>query len=206
MSPDIEQKLRTAYPNGSIHDLFEEALINPARDERLRDVLNFITAQCPIRVASQLSNNLTWEYTLTQIEHPPFETWVWRMDNPAKLKWIAQSRGEHYPVFWLKFSRVADFYYCFFNLWHPRGETGYLDGRWTDDPPTAAWASYLRLIKSTLQEYDFEMLPEDVARSEVPFILEPNYDAVPEDDPSWENAEFEPPVEPSSVHRCLFGI
>jgi hypothetical protein len=35
--------------------------------------------------------------------------------------------------------------------------------------------------------------------------LESDYDPIPDDDPRWDDPDFEPPLIESTIHRCLFG-
>ena len=127
------------------------------------------------------------------------------MDNAAKLHWIKQA-GEPYPALWLKISRIADFFDYFFNLWTPRDDTGYLDANWTCESPNPPWTSHLHIVQATLAEYGFEHISDALARRDVPFITEKDYESVPEDDPRWKDDSVEPAARAATLYRCLFGI
>ena len=42
-------------------------------------------------------------------------------------------------------------------------------------------------------------------RERVSFLLDQGFDEIPEDDPRWEDDDFEPPLVPTTLFDCLFG-
>ena len=123
MHADLERRLRAVYPSGEIQGLSEDALVSSERDERIGKALKFITDNTPLFCTPHPFHKPAYEFTFTQLDHPEFSSWVWQMDNAAKLNWIKKA-GEPYPVLWLKISRIADFFDYFFNLWTPKDDTG----------------------------------------------------------------------------------
>lgn len=200
---DLEQALRAAYPSGEVESLNESVLVR--RDaEKIAQAITDITNDEVVRLEDELGDPRSFKFALTQCDHPEFDDWLWKMTNPQKIEWITRA-GEPYPVLRLKLSRVAPCYTFFFNLWSPRGETGYLDANWTFDPPNALWASHLELVRTSLVAHGFKHMTDEHARTKVAFITEKDFDAVPEDDPRWDDDAFEPPSVPASLYVCLFG-
>src|SRR5207247_1444230 len=100
-----------------------------------------------------------------------------------QLAWLKRN-GEPYPVLWLNISRVADYFYRYYNHWTPRGETGYVDADCTR-LPNSTWLGYQSVIEEQLQKHGFELMSKETASEETPFILERDYDSIPDDDPRW---------------------
>ena len=76
-------------------------------------------------------------------------------------------------------------------------------------PAASVTSSGYRICTSfrrPLQSTAFEHISDDLARSDVPFITEKDYESVPDDDPRWEDDLFEPPDRPATFYRCIFGI
>lgn len=203
MNSELAIRIKRAYPTGLVCDLDNAALISEEQDERVRAVLSKVAAECSLSYEIDLIDKPAYSVSLTQEEHPPFNVWIWQMRNPEKLAWI-KANEQPYPVFWLKISRVANFYYYFYNHWVPRGDTGYLDADF-ERPPNSLWAGYERAIRHKLESEGFEYFTDELARERTDLVLEPDFDSIPDDDPRWDDDGFEPPLTPSSLHKCLFG-
>jgi hypothetical protein len=202
MDKALADRIVTAYPTGLIYERNDEALVSAERDQRLQLALGDMLRDCNIDYAVEPFEKPAYKIALTQADFPPFATWIGGMNNPDKLRWI-RDQGQPYPVFWLKVSRVADYCYNFFNHWVPRGDTGYLDADF-NRPPNALWSGYEKAICARLHEAGFLYCSKELAAVQTPMVLESDYDAIPEDDPRWDDADFEPPLVPTTVHRCLF--
>jgi len=200
----VDHRLRAAYPTGLVDELDEAALDSAERDERMREALAIASGQCQIGWVVQPFKSPAYEIAVTQQNHPRFSDWVWQMSNEQKLAWIRES-GEPYPVLWLKISRVADYYWHYFNHWVPRGDTGYLDADCQRDP-NVTWTWYRNVITASLDEQGFAFLRDALARSRTELVKERDYDSVPDDDPRWDDEGFEPPLVPATVYTCLFGV
>jgi hypothetical protein len=204
MTNDLANLIRRAYPGGTTDCLDDAALKNGPRDVRLHSVLQAAAAECGlIWNVDATHGKLAHEFQFTEKNHPTFDQWIWHMDEPEKISWV-QKNGAPYPVLWLKVSRVADYYYQHFNFWTPRGDTGCLDADFKT-LPNAAWTGRLALIKERLDQAGFKYLTRELAGEKTPFVLERDYDSIREDDPRWDDDNFEPPLVHSTVGECIFG-
>jgi hypothetical protein len=164
--------------------------------------LRSLTKEFPLAYHVDIFNKPAYRIAITERDHPSFETWVGKMRNEDKLVWIA-ANGQPYPVLWLKISRVADYWWSFFNHWTNRGDTGYLDADFRREP-NALWSGYQRRTSTLLEEHGFSFLTNELAQEKVPSIMVLDYDSIPGDDPRWDDDDYEPPAVPSSVYECLF--
>ncbi|MDN5870465.1 MAG: hypothetical protein L0H73_07065 [Nitrococcus sp.] len=126
------------------------------------------------------------------------------MDNPAKLRWIEENKSPYYVVFWVKVSRVADYYVTFFNHWRPRGDTGYLDADFRQEP-SDEWRRYSKSVLDYFAEQGFLIASPELLQEKVPFVLTWGGDEIPDDDPRWDDDAFEPDPVEATVYDCLFG-
>jgi hypothetical protein len=203
MNDNLADRIRRAYPGGMIYGMDESALVSKERDSRIRDALQAITVAYPLSISIFPFDKPAYEIMITQSNHPPFDEWVWIMRNCDKLAWIDSNKGNPYPVFLLKISRVADFYYFFYNHWVPRGDTGFLDADCTREP-NPKWQGYEKTIRHELEIRGFAYMNSELSSEETPFVKEHDYDSIPDDDPRWQIEGFEPPIISSTVHECLF--
>ncbi|GEM_PF-2263570 len=205
MDENLKMRIGSAYPTGIFYEQADSILESEERDDRLRQVLQRITNKLPLSLACErYKPQLAYEMTITPCENPPFNVWVWEMRNPQKLDWIKKNNGQPYVVLWVRISRVADYYYFHYNHWVPRGDTGYLDADFARKP-NDLWRSYEEVVTEELDRAFFTHCSNELAREKVPFVLDRDYDSIPEDDPRWDDDWFEPPFEPVCVHQCLFG-
>ncbi|MEM9016688.1 MAG: hypothetical protein AAGC68_06715, partial [Verrucomicrobiota bacterium] len=109
-----------------------------------------------------------------------------------------------FPVIHLKISRVADFYYHYFNHWKPRGETGYLDIDLHEEPDRE-WKRVEKILNAQLEHHGFCFLTGKASSEKLPFLLERDYDGIPDDDPRWDDDGFEPLYVPTTMHEALFS-
>src|SRR5436309_15952922 len=121
----LESALRRVYPAGTVYEMAEGALDDKERDGRIRSVLQYCAAECRLNWGVDVFTTPAYTIWLTQKEHPSFHEWA-GMKVPEQIASVVK-RGEPYPVLWLRISRVADYYYHYFNHWTPRGGTGYMD-------------------------------------------------------------------------------
>ena len=202
MNLELENRIKKAYPTGLIEELNDAMLRSEGRDERLQCVLTLADTGCHL-ACQQDNTSLFYSFAFTQKEHPRFEVWVSQMRNPEKLAWI-KANGQPYPVLWVNISRVADWYYFYYNHWTPRGETGFLDADWKRSP-SALWHHYEKTIRNELALRGFDFLSSELAAEKTPFVLKRDYDSIEDTDPRWSDPEFEPPLTPATIHHCLFG-
>ena len=203
MTESLTAQLQCAYPTGRLYELDEKTLESNTRDDRMIDILRQVLGKCPLSVTLSPFTKPAYKITFTHKNHPPFDEWVWLMSNPQKLAWIENNNGEPYPAFWLNFSRVADFYFFFYNHWVPRGNTGYLDAD-CKRKPDAQWANFETIIRSELENGGFQYLTAE-ANEKTPLVCKQDFASIPDGDPRWDLPDFEPPFVPCSLHECLFG-
>ena len=198
----LTKRILRLYPTGNMEKPCWKALDSAVRDERLACALKSSTSECLLTWRVQPGCRPAYSIAVTEQKHPAFEIWQW-MSNQKKLAWI-HDHGRPYPVFWLHLSRVADYYYFHYNHWVPRGDTGYLDADFTYKP-NFLWSGYEKVIISSLEEQGFSFISDELLREKTPFVMERDYDSIPEDDPRWEDGNFQPPFVPSTVYECLFS-
>jgi hypothetical protein len=202
MNEDLIRRLKLAYPAGTLYVPDEAVLISKERDQRIMKALRKVAKACSLHFTFEPFIESAYQISLTQQNHPRFEEWIWSMDNPDKLAWIATNQGAPYPVLWLKISRVADYYKYFYNHWVPRGDTGYLDADCCRQP-NKQWIVFEKLIGDELAREGFHPFTRELSREMTPFVLE--YEQMPDDDPRWDDDRYERSLVPSTLHRCLFG-
>ncbi|MBP7430709.1 MAG: hypothetical protein KBC05_14845 [Candidatus Hydrogenedentes bacterium] len=203
MNDDLANRIRKAYPNGLTESLDRSVLDSPERDERIRKVIAAVSQTCSLNATVDSAQGISYEISFTQDDHPHFEDWV-VMPRDKKLDWIACNHGDPYPVFWLKISRIADYYYYFYNHWVPRGNTGYLDHDFIRQP-NSIWKEHERRICDELDRNGFALLSDDLAGEQVDFVLDHDDFAIPENDPRRLDEKFTPPLIPTTIHDCLFS-
>lgn len=200
----VEERIRAVFPKGNDWEREDKALDANDYAERVQYAIDKICLLAPLSVRSQRrSDHHCDEFIFTHIDDPSIESWVGVMDNASKLQWI-KNKGKPYVAFWLKVSRVADYYMTFFNHWRPRGNTGYLDSE-SREEPSIAWVEYSQQIFEQLEVQGFLPATRDFLNEKVPFVLTWGGDEIPDGDPRWDDDNFEPDSVPSVVYDCLFG-
>ena len=203
MSSDLQHRIQKVYPEGTTCSLDVDALQNVERDQRIRSALDYVSKARGLLYDVQPFDKPAYKIGLTQADYPSFVTWVWSMDNAAKIRWIKE-HGSPYPVLWLKISRVADYYYLYYNHWSPRGDTGYLDID-CNNHPNRQWKDHQMILEDTLKQRGFSFFPDSLASQRTSFVQERDYDSIPDDDPRWNDIDFAPPLVDSTLHECLFS-
>jgi hypothetical protein len=203
MCPDLQRRIQKVYPEGTISSMDEEELKDADRDKRIRTALDSVAKEWDLIYHVQPFDKPDYSIGLTQADHPTFDEWVWSMNNAAKIRWITE-HGSPYPVLWLKVSRVADFYYLFYNHWKPRGDTGYLDADFRDEP-NEHWMENQKILEGHLQKHGFSIFPDSLASQKTSLVQVRDYDSIADDDPRWNDDDFEPPLVNSTLHECLFS-
>ncbi len=197
-------QLQLSYPSGNTDAPEKSALDNNGLDikaQRLSDVL--FGAQCYSSLAWDLRGRLSKINTLiiNLKGDPPFSDWQ-SWDKPQKLAWIKENQAP-YPVLRVTLSRVAHYYYYHFNHWVARGDTGYLDIQLERDDHTH-WEPHIKLIEEILSELGYKLFPKERNTELVPGFVSDGYDAIPDNDPRWDDDDFVPPEVPAILWDCLF--
>jgi hypothetical protein len=201
MDADLANRLRIAFPTGV--DWEHDAAALDGNDQTIRITKALSTLGDHIRVEPDFQWQLLKGFTVTLKSTPSFSTWIWSFGRQSKIDWIRKNNA-YYVVLWLQVSRVADYFRWHFNHWHPRGETGYLDADCNIEPD-AQWCSTLKTLTTALEEHGFKHATQEIISERVDFIYTYGGDEIPEDDPRWNDIEFEPPPTKASVYKCLFG-
>lgn len=204
MRPSVEQRIRAVFPAGNDWERDDKQLEANDYGERITYVVKKCCSTLPMSVKSERWPDHNYDqFAFTHRDSPDFDTWIWKMDNSEKIHWINE-HGSPYVVLWLQVSRVADFYYAYFNHWKPRGDTGYLDAD-SKEEPNEKWRRYSEGVFNRLHEQGFLLATQDFLRERVPFVLTWGGDEVPDSDPRWDDENFEPDPVPATVYDCLFG-
>ncbi|HUR39767.1 MAG TPA: hypothetical protein VM240_01215 [Verrucomicrobiae bacterium] len=200
----LEHRLRIVYPGGVAWDADMSALGANAQDDRLDAALEAFVRTTGMRVESTFAPpRLARERVITDAMAPDFATWLWRMDNASKIDWIRQ-HDRVYVALWLKVSRVADYYLVFFNHWHPRGDTGYLDPDCRIDPDPR-WVGIAEQLEASLVRQCFDRASLPLRRERATVVMDQGWDDLSDDDPRLDDPDFEPDLVPATMQTCLFG-
>ncbi len=201
----LERKIKNAYSDGTIYSLNKEYIENEKRDKRLKYALKYLHQECGVEVKLSSSGNSCpkCHFHITSSSEPRFDSWIWSMSNKDKIAWICEN-GEPYCVLWLDISKVADYYCIYVNHWTQRGHTDYLD---VDCrlAPNRKWTQICTILKQQLEVHGFKECDDKIGRERLAFLLEQDYDSIPDDDPRWDEDDFEPPFTPAMVYTALFG-
>lgn len=201
MNSSLDQRLRCAFPSGLLWEPDESVFGANEQQERLDAVL--VDLSLSARVEHQPAGRQNHKIVITSKDAPAFNDWIWRFDNAAKIDWIRRN-ASYYVALWLTVSCVADYYFHYFNHWHPRGETGYLDADFRIEP-NAQWTMLALEMEQSLSKQGFQHATRDIGQERTPFVLKPGFDEIPEDDSRWDDPDFEPPLVRACVFDCLFG-
>ncbi|MDR2689741.1 MAG: hypothetical protein LBB76_08305 [Azoarcus sp.] len=201
MNDSLKKRLESVYPHGNDWDLDENQLVSDTW-VRFGHAFRAICEIRPVRVAQGWNGKILAEVVVTDADAPSFGEWL-SMNNPAKLRWIAE-RQSPYVAYWVRVSRVADYFVSHFNHWKPRGDTGYLDADCSEQP-SEVWRQHENVVLRVLHEYGFTLADRKLLNEPVPSVLTWGGSAIPENDPRWEDDDFEPPPVTAVVYDCLFG-
>ena len=202
MDQELEHSIKRIYPTGLLWERDDSQLGFNNQNFRISKFIDELLTNLPLRVAHQNWNDPSYEFAITHKDTPLFDEWVWRMGNQEKLDWI-KSNGAPYVVLLLRISRVANYYIYHYNHWKPRGDTGYLDADFRDEPESQ-WKQYETEIHASLERCRFVLASTEFLRTRIPFLLDAGYDEIPEDDPRWDVDEFNPPPVPCTLFKCMF--
>jgi hypothetical protein len=201
MRAEIEQRIRAVYPTGRLEEPDIEQYLGDAYDKRIWKLLVEATQQTAVQVDANWAPETKQHnrYAFTFDADPCFLEWV-HSPRQEKLQIIAE-RGRNVPVFWLSVSRIFPTYNFYYNIWKPRGDTGYLDTEITYSPFDSGWAVFHERLFSILGNAGLERLSENEWYEEVPFVLDVEFD----DDDDDDEFDDEGHLVPVNVYCCLFG-
>lgn len=199
----LQARITKVYPTGKFWEYDETALGESNQAARLNAALGAVVNTAPLRISPALGSKLRHSFAITHTGEPTYDEWIRGKGNRQKIEWC-KVNARPYVVFWLRISRIADCYYFYYNHWKPRGETGYMDADCQVEP-NDSWRKYETAIRSNLHDQGFTHASGEMLSERVPFVTDDGNDEIPDNDPRWDDDDFQPPLVPASVHRCLFG-
>ncbi len=204
MHEDIAKRLHQVYPSGDFDAPDTDALYAADYITSVRKVVESMCVDYAMQANFDLhaDTDRTRCFAITERARPSQVEWCWDYNNPDKLAWIAK-HGRPFPILWLKVSRVFPAYWFYYNLWTPRGDTGYLDAVIDYSPPTPTWAALHPALHTALHATGLQLLDDAAASEQVPFVLEEVF----EDDKGNDLPDDAPPRRlVVNVHQALFPI
>ncbi|MDF2177934.1 hypothetical protein P2G88_06690 [Aliiglaciecola sp. CAU 1673] len=204
MDTYLKERIRNVYPTGFISEPDTEQFDANNMLRRLTHVLQLSNIQLPLyyRGSSHRRGPPIYDLAFTHRNTRDMDMWV-ALSNAEKIALIREWRHP-FTVLSISVSRVADFYLCHFNHWHPRGDTGYLDAISTEEP-SSEWQGYKEGLCRLLQVQGFKDATALPLEQIVPGTKAWGGDEVPDDDPRWEDIEFDPEPVPATLYQCLYG-
>lgn len=125
MDARIARRLGAVYPHGDLDQPDMAAVLGGAV---LEGVQSAIVRACALNEMTCTRGLLfprdrAWAFAITERAGPSQAEWcgLWATHgNAEKIAWIARN-GRPFPILWVKVSRVFPAYWCYYNLWTPRG-------------------------------------------------------------------------------------
>jgi hypothetical protein len=71
--------------------------------------------------------------------------------------------------------------------------------------PTKEWSDACQGVENTLCQHGFLAASREMLNEKVPFVMTWGGNAVPDNDPRWDDDDFEPDPVTAVVYDCLFG-
>lgn len=200
----LEDRIRAVFPQGNDWEPDYNELDANEYVQRINCVTKNCSALLPLSVSSErYYEGLFDVFRFTHSSTPNFDSWISKMDNAAKIRWI-QENGCPYVVLIVKVSRVSDYFISYFNHWRPRGSTGYLDADFSEEP-NELWKDYSQKVFEQLKEQGFSLATRQFLSDKVSFVLTWGGNVIPDDDPRWDDDDFEPEPVLAQMYDCLFG-
>lgn len=205
MKAELLERLREVYGSGRVFERKVEALYGTDYANKIADVLGIVKARTPdIRCDGDAAFPQDAKHLMafTDALGVSSQDWTFSMGNGSKLIWI-EDHHSSFPIFWLSVSRVFPAYRFYYNLWKPRGETGYLDTEITEQPFSPKWAKFHSVLFDELDRAGFWHPTNEESREIVPFV----FDEECHDEEGKELPEDSPVrLVQESVGGCLFPV
>lgn len=167
--------------------------------QRVVEIADALSRLTSLRICHQLrfGGDHYFAFSATLAPAPTADEWIWGYDTPAKRAYVSE-HGPALPIWWAQFSFVFPVWHPFFNLWSPRpSDPKYLDANWTEDAPSAEWATTLAIAERVITSYGFAPMPQADFRRRVTFVRHEVY--------SDDDDAPEPRLETCSIGQCLFS-
>lgn len=200
MDKYLEERIRAAFPSGTTFERDDSQIDIGDYKERLRCFLREVTSKLPLQYdvfASDTPLNC-YEITFSSSKIP--DNWS-RVSYDAKVRLLESEKIEDF-LYNLNISRIADLYFSNFNHRVPRVDTTYYD--FDDKPLDWTWRYYEAVIIESLYRNGFHPANPELMHEKVPFIKVYGGDYIPDDDPRWDDDDFEPEPVIGTVYDCLF--
>ena len=201
----LEARIRAVFPQGNDWERDDAQLDANNSKGRLKQVFNRIKTDLPLRIdeVSAWSQTHFFDIHISHNALPSRDDWS-KLSDVAKNDCLKESGMPYFTIFFLSVSRVADCYIYYFNHLTPRVGTQY-DDHICDEEPPKEWGDAVQSVNAILREHGFLLASREMLLEEVPFVLTWGGDAIPNDDPRWDDDDFEPDPVSAVVYDCLFG-
>lgn len=198
----LAQRIRKAYPDGTNASLDLAAVTDCRRDRRIQQALASVASRCSLACETERWGTPCDTTTINKSAQPDHRTWIHAMDAEAKCAWFREHR-EPYTVLFLRTSRIAYYYHLYYNKWiyEPACDSWHVDYL---EEPDSEWRQAQAALETTLKQIRFLPLTLALANEETALVQQRDYDGIPDDDPRWDDDEFEPPWVNCTLHDCLF--
>lgn len=177
----------------------DEPRINQTQ-QQVAEIASTLSQLTSLRICHQLrfGDERYFAFAATLAPAPTPDEWISRYDTPAKLAYVSE-RGPALPVWWAQFSFVYPVWHPYFNLWSPRpSDPQYLDANWTEDSPSAEWATTLAIVERVIASYGFAPMNQAAFHPTVESVRHEVFSDDDDDDSS-------PRLETCSIGQCLFS-
>ncbi len=176
MRDNLKQRIKDVYKSGRVYDRDETVLYGAEYVEKIASVIENVSTETTIRFDGDAAfpSDAAHRLAFTEQSHPSSNSWIFAKDNVSKLKWI-EANGQPYPILWVQVSRVFPAWLHYYNLWKPRGDTGYLDAEIVDEPISPEWEKFFGLLEKEFENVGIQKLNDEEMKQEVDFVFEEEY-------------------------------
>lgn len=202
MRESLKQRIKDVYKSERVYDRDETALYGDEYVEKIASAIKNIAAESTIRFDGDAAfgSDAAHRLAFTEQSHPSSDSWIFAKDNVAKLKWI-EVHQRPYPILWVQVSRVFPAWLHYYNLWKPRGDTGYLDAEIAYEPISPEWEKFFLRLEKEFEEVGIHKLNNEEMQQEVDFVFDEEYT----DEEGNELPDEEPPrIITLNAAGCLF--
>ena len=199
MNPQLEARIREVYPTGKLSEPNESAYFGSEYGEKTAAAVNRAIDGSGIRFEGEygLGREGQFHVAFTSESYPDFSSWI-GASNLEKLSWISD-RGHFYPVLWLNVSRIYPVWFRYYNIWQPRGSTGYLDAVIENKPFDEMWSAFELRLKIEFEQCGIHPLNE-TEKLEKTWVTDEEYT----DESGRDLPDDEVRLERVNIWTCLF--
>lgn len=200
MRPELHDRLKAVFASGRVYEPDESAFLDDDYEKSIILAVKRMAEGTAIRFDGNLAfpQDRAFHLGFTEEAGLKSQAWITHLQDPQRLEWIRE-HGRPFPILWLRISRIFPAFYHFYNLWTPRGETGYLDAMTTVEPPSNEWRVFCEQMEQELTKDGFIRLSGEEANETTDFIFDEEYF-----DENGNELPDEPNLVQASVQDCLF--